>query len=324
MNLNNKGFAISSIMYIILVLAIILISLTLAIFSSRRLILDNQKNDALHEIYQDRFKNGDVVYFDVSKGIGCTEEEYKASYDETTLDYLNSKTGYNGFNNKTSETDTTLTDKLEIQNSCLKFYAFNDDGGDSINLLLDHNTTAELAWRSSNSNISGPGEVLVQLQIDTSKWKGTLGPLNYSLNQGEGYANYEIDYSGYNARLITAGEIAQITGNIDFNEFNSDLNEWYYLDSKTSISSTTCKNGDTSGCKYGWLYDKSYIGCVSYGCLNNCEVDIWGYWTSTSVSESTSEAWYVRFSGNLYHNYVGVSDVLGVRPVITVLREKIL
>ena len=61
MKLNNKGFAISSIMYIILVLAVILIALTLAIFSSRKLILDKQKNDALHEIYQDRFKNGEVV-----------------------------------------------------------------------------------------------------------------------------------------------------------------------------------------------------------------------------------------------------------------------
>lgn len=56
MKLNNKGFAISSIMYIILVFAIILIALTLAIFSSRKLILDKQKDDALHEIYGTTYK----------------------------------------------------------------------------------------------------------------------------------------------------------------------------------------------------------------------------------------------------------------------------
>ena len=40
MKLNNKGFAISSILYIILVLIIILLALSLAILNSRKLILD--------------------------------------------------------------------------------------------------------------------------------------------------------------------------------------------------------------------------------------------------------------------------------------------
>ena len=51
MKLNNRGFAISSIMYIILVLAVVLIALTLSILSSRKLILDKLKNEALDNIY---------------------------------------------------------------------------------------------------------------------------------------------------------------------------------------------------------------------------------------------------------------------------------
>jgi len=51
LKLNNKGFAISSIMYIILVLAVVLISLTLAILSSRKLILDKLKQDVFENIY---------------------------------------------------------------------------------------------------------------------------------------------------------------------------------------------------------------------------------------------------------------------------------
>ena len=51
MKFNNKGFAISTIMYLILILAVILITATLAILSSRKLILDKQKSEALKSIY---------------------------------------------------------------------------------------------------------------------------------------------------------------------------------------------------------------------------------------------------------------------------------
>lgn len=57
MRLNNKGFAISSIMYIILVLAIVLITLTLGIFSNRKMILDKKKKETLNEIYGTRYKD---------------------------------------------------------------------------------------------------------------------------------------------------------------------------------------------------------------------------------------------------------------------------
>ena len=46
MKLNNKGFAISTIMYMILIMAVVLMVLTLALFSSRKLILDKTKEVA--------------------------------------------------------------------------------------------------------------------------------------------------------------------------------------------------------------------------------------------------------------------------------------
>lgn len=52
MKLNNKGFAISSIMYMILVLAVVLIALTLAILSSRKLVLDRLKKEVTNTIYE--------------------------------------------------------------------------------------------------------------------------------------------------------------------------------------------------------------------------------------------------------------------------------
>lgn len=57
MKLNNKGFAISSILYIILVLAIILIVLSLTILSSRSLVIEKVKSEAMDNIYNMPYKD---------------------------------------------------------------------------------------------------------------------------------------------------------------------------------------------------------------------------------------------------------------------------
>lgn len=51
MKLNNKGFAISTIMYMILVLAVLVMALTLTLLNGRKLIIDKQKQIALTNIY---------------------------------------------------------------------------------------------------------------------------------------------------------------------------------------------------------------------------------------------------------------------------------
>ena len=90
-----------------------------------------------------RYIDGEIVYIDITTGKSCT------NYHED-----NSKAGYNGLNGTGKQT------------SCLKFYAFLDDGGKNINLLLDHNTTDGLAWTASNiyTNANGPKDVIEQLK----------------------------------------------------------------------------------------------------------------------------------------------------------------
>lgn len=51
MKLNNKGFAISTVMYIILIMAVILITITLTLLSHKKLILDNIQLEAKNNIY---------------------------------------------------------------------------------------------------------------------------------------------------------------------------------------------------------------------------------------------------------------------------------
>ena len=268
------------------------------------------------------YPNGQRVYFDVVKGIGCTMEEYASSYDGT--DYQNSLTGYNG------------VDKTGSQNSCLLFYAFNDEGSSTVNLLLDHNTTGTDYWTESGNYSYVPIEVLNDLKTATSSWNGTITPENYTVYQKKliTYGNYTIAYQaeGYKARLITANDVAKIIGadtkeGLLFDESTSSY-DGYYFDSLSSSASSTCTSGDTSGCQYGWLYDRTHTSCKDYGCYNNADAGMTGsgYWTGTSAISSPTEfgyVWIVNCNGNLYYADTTGTVYNGARPVITVLKSKI-
>jgi hypothetical protein len=205
----------------------------------------------------------------------------------------------------------------------MKWYAFNDSGSssDTVNLILDHNTTAAVLWNSNTTdgNIYGPSEVLTQLQTDTSSWAGVPTRTDsYSLNNGT--ANYTINYSTYKARLITAAEIATITKNTTFNETSSNWSTWYYLDSNNhTFTKTTPGSSD-----YDWLFDYTK-GCTNYGC--NVDDDaIAGYWTSTAIFDDAYSVWGVSHYGNLDFDFYAVffnGEVGGVRPVITIPKSNL-
>ena len=253
------------------------------------------------------YENGDVVYFDVTTGKTCD------NYTEE-----NSNTGYNGISGTGN------------QNGCLKFYAFNDFGSDKLNLILDHNTTALMIWNSSESNINGPSEeFLNKLNEDTKNWIGTEIPTNYSIDQSTqaSGAKYQIDYSDYKARIITAQEIAIITNNTSWNE--TTANNYYYFDSNSEIVSDKCTFdsstgiGDVGGCNYGWLYDRTRTNCKNYGCLNNANASMGGYWTVSSVAFESKTAWTVAYDACINLSIVGNDANRGLRPVIEILKSNI-
>ncbi len=255
------------------------------------------------------YYNGKVVYFDVTTGEKCSN--YAPALSST-----GAKTG------------------------CMKFYAFNDDGGDTLNLLLDHNTTAAVAWiteedyvaaggtasdyGNNGKNDKGPLTLLSQLKKDTESWKGTETPENYTMNQtGQtSNANYTIKYKdeGYKARLITAQEIAQITGNTTWDEKTAGDDFWF--DTNTNKESDTCKYGNKSGCSYGWLYDRTSDFCTLYGCLNNSDKSQSVYWTASSNATNIN-SWRVGHNAIVSSDFVWRKDTTGVRPVIEVLKSNL-
>ena len=162
------------------------------------------------------FKNGTAVYYNPVSGEKCT------GYTEA-----NSKTGKNS--------------------GCMKWYVFNDkEGNATVNVILDHNTTANVAWNSTGSN-SEMKEVKKALENDTSAWKNT-------------------------ARLITANEVAKITGHPTFDATQTGQG-WFCLDTNQQDDTNWCSKAQGTS-EYVWLFDYTN-GCTSYGC-NTSDSNTWG------------------------------------------------
>ena len=231
------------------------------------------------------YANGTAVYFNPVTGTACTAGE--------AVSTPGTKTG------------------------CMKWYAFNDGGelSSTVNLILDHNTTAVLAWNSTNSTLNGPTNITTQLLSDTSSWAGVPTRTDsYSLTKGT--INYTINYSTYKARLITAAEIAKITGNSSYLETSLSSIAWFYLDSNSQTKTATT----TGTSNFDWLFDYTN-GCTSSGC-SIASTSTQGYWTATATA--TNSAWSMDKTGRLYYNCsADYATYAGLRPVITILKSQL-
>ena len=189
--------------------------------------------------------------------------------------------------NKHCDASNTKKGLSTYANGCMKWYIFKEDST-TYTMILDHNTTSKVAWNSSGSN-SSMKEVYEQLLKDTAEWDSNLSP-----------------------RLITADEIASISGNESFDAETSTNSSAFYLDSNT----TTSKANSKGASKYAWLYDYTN-GCEEHGC-NVADSSNKGYWTSSKTYNTSNSAWAMSNWGNFDDFSVTVTNRGGIRPVITV------
>ena len=233
-------------------------------------------------IYQVKYTATDT------KGISSTV--YRNVYVSNNK-YANGTAIYFNPNSNSVCSKAEATSNTSKSNGCMKWYTFNDDGSSTVNLLLDHNTTATVAWASTGTNANGPVEVKKQLENDIASWNGAVKST---------------------ARLIEASEIAKITGYPNWN------NNRYYF----HTNSNTQYKGAAGTNKYAWLFDNTY-NCTTYGC-NVADSSAGAYWTNTADSGSFNTAFTVYYIGILSHdNSVANASGPGVRPVITVSRDKL-
>ena len=248
---------------------------TIGVYQIRYEAIDsnNTKSYAIRTVIVGEFKilaNGTVVYYNPETNTKCTSAE--------AVSVSGTKTG------------------------CMKWYVFNDDGkSKTVNLLLDHNTTAAVPWITEEDYIEsggtkeefereiiskGPITALNQLKSDTSTWNKSINP-----------------------RLIEANEIVTIT------EYPIWDNNFYYF----HTNSQTQYKGAAGTNKYAWLFDNTRE-CTTYGC-NVADSSTYGYWTNTVNPNDPISAWNVYQRGTLRDSYVESFVYSGVRPVVSVNRS---
>ena len=238
-------------------------------------------------------KNSSVKSYDI--GIdGYVVRNGKVEKVSTTKSFKNGTAVYYNPVSREKCNDYTEANSTTGKNSgCMKWYVFNDkEGNATVNVILDHNTTAGVAYNSTGSN-SEMKEVKKALENDTKDWKNT-------------------------ARLITANEVAKITGNKDW-DASRENQSWFCLDTNKLDSTNWCSKAQGTS-EYAWLFDYTN-GCTNYGC-NTPDSSNSGYWTSTRRVENSTQAWHVRSYGYLDNSSVTLT-VIGVRPVITISKSNI-
>ena len=231
-------------------------------------------------------KNSSVKSYDI--GIdGYVVSNGKVEKVSTTKKIENGTAVYYNPVSREKCTGYTEANSTTGKNSgCMKWYVFNDkEGNATVNVILDHNTTARVAWNSTGNN-SEMKEVADALKKDTRTWKNT-------------------------ARLITANEIAKITEKTGFDASKKNQ-DWFCLDTNQPDTTSYCAKAQGKS-KYAWLFDYTYE-CTNYGC-NISDLSTWGYWTSTS-------SWHVSRFGHLSNTNANYADS-GVRPVITISKANI-
>ena len=185
--------------------------------------------------------------------------------------------------------DSTTNLPTGIKTGCMKFYIY-DDSGDTYKMILDHNTTAKVAYETSGT-YKEYAQASIKTTVDdlvtTTGWQVT-------------------------PRLITTNEIATITNT---STFDGSSSKWFYFNG-TGENKQTQASSSQGDNEYAWLFDYTG-GCTSYGC-NTAGSSTSGYWTSSPVSDDSYSAWYVYRYGNLERFYVDDDYTNGIRPVITI------
>ena len=145
------------------------------------------------------------------------------------------------------------------KSGCMKWYAFKEDSS-SYTMILDHNTTAMIAWNSTNSsNSSDALQTELNNLVSISNWKLT-------------------------PRLIEAQEVADITGiswtassttNVSFNGNNTPSDYYWLYDYTYYCTSSGCVENDDS--TYGYWTSTLMTGSTFYA---------WGVWCTGMLSDN--------------------------------------
>ena len=210
------------------------------------------------------------VYYNPNTNFLCTEADYKA--------------------NLKSQMGSEDAPPTGLKEGCMKWYKYRDNNDGTVNMLLAHNTTAQISFPDTSiDNAQMIAEIKKQMNNDTSAWQ-------------------------VKARPISANEIAGITGNTSFKD---TLHSFYLGTNKQDSPDSRIYNN-----KYSYLFDYTN-NCIMYGCEYEDSSNA-GYWTETPyTSGEWIRTWNINNFGSLANSNIG-NTVYGLRPVVTILKSIVL
>lgn len=285
MELNNKGFAISSIMYIILIMCIILITVTLSILSSRNLILDKQKKNALSDIYMysESFEKDDwkTIVTNVKAGnlsnyhVGDTKEVDLGEFGKHTLRIAN-----------TTTPDECNTEGFS-QTACGFVIEFADV---IINRKINSNTNVG-GWKDSEIRVYVNDTIYNLLPIEI---KNNI--INTYVVSGHGNTSGETNFETIDKLyLLSTKEVWGKEGTSNTIAYDTAEAETRQLDYYKSMGATT----------------NNYSGVIK----NYDESEAW-WWLRSAYSNSTYAFYYVYSSGSW--GGANASDGGGISPAFRI------
>lgn len=220
-------------------------------------------------------------------------------------------------NSKCSLSDSSSA--FGTSSGCMKWYAYSETKG-KVNMLLDHNLVNE-EWGSTNQ--VEPDYLLDIIDEKTSDWNNKLVRNDsYSVNwnyEGTDYS-FSINYNNKKARLISAEEVADVTGN---SLWSRGANSYYFGSlgfDETDEYLYQDENQQFRQQSFSWLFDNMHE-CDYFGC-ENAQSDVYVYWTSTPKVNTDNEIWCVCNAGCIDGTESNVSYV-GLRPVISVSKSTV-
>ena len=206
------------------------------------------------------------------------------------------------FNPVTGEMCSSPTSTPGTKTGSMKWYVIAASGANSstVDVILDHNTSAELAYNSEYEYVPyAQASIKTQVESDTTGWT-----------------------SGLNPRLITADEIAHITGadsEKNWSVATKTSGDGFCFDTNESHDIDYCEKSQGTS-SYKWLFNYTY-DCTSYGC-DIADSSTAGYWTSSGVTDDGYTAWGIDSHGSLHSDDVDNGYGYGIRPVITITKTQ--
>lgn len=319
--MNNKGFAISTMLYGLLILIVLIIAMILSTMAF------NRKNSReFSEKIVDELENKEkyfytnqniVIAYTYDENNCVTGDEDKCQQISLTTRDTDIPTG-TIIKYKVNDTDIVTFHVMYDNGLTLTMQSQKNIGNNTIWISEeDYKKTGDNSCNSTSGvcNNQGPVTVLTALEKETSNWTN-VNSQNYQMGDTKWPYFFKEHPNSY-------------TGCSKYNDCTT--NTYQFASSRTAnarmitvqeAAKIRCRNSDVK-CPI-WMYNYLYNSTANGGTTNDIISKDpttgkynTGYWTMNAVSTSKYAAWYIFYSGTINSSNVN-NESAGARAVVVV------